>query len=52
MSNVQLGEELSEDEVDKVVAFLHSLTGQMPEVTYPVLPAETDTTPRPTMEIK
>lgn len=51
MSISQLGEELPEDEVSKIVAFLGSLTGEMPEVVYPVLPAETATTPRPTGEV-
>lgn len=47
MAESQLGEELTEDESDKIVAFLGSLTGVMPVVEYPVLPAETATTPRP-----
>lgn len=51
MGAAQLGEELKEDEVDLIVAFLGSLTGKMPEVTYPVLPAETDATPRPSGDI-
>ncbi|PPJ46879.1 cytochrome C peroxidase [Rhizobium sp. KAs_5_22] len=51
MGTAQLGEELKEDEVDLIVAFLGSLTGKMPEVTYPVLPAETDATPRPSGEV-
>jgi len=48
MASSQLGAELTEEEVDNVVAFLDALTGQVPEVTYPVLPAETAITPRPT----
>ena len=48
MASSQLGAELTEEEVDDVVAFLDALTGQIPEVTYPVLPPETATTPRPT----
>lgn len=51
MGTAQLGEELKEEEVDLIVAFLGSLTGKMPEVTYPVLPAETDATPRPSGDI-
>jgi len=47
MGTAQLGEELQDEEVDLIVAFLNSLTGKMPEVTYPVLPAETADTPRP-----
>jgi cytochrome c peroxidase len=52
MGTSQLGEELNEQEVDQIVAFLGSLTGAMPEVVYPLLPVETATTPRPTGEIK
>jgi cytochrome c peroxidase len=51
MGAAQLGEELSEADVVSIVAFLQALTGKMPEVTYPVLPAETAATPRPTAEI-
>jgi len=47
MASSQLGADLSEEEIDSVVAFLHSLTGEVPEVVYPILPAETGTTPRP-----
>ncbi|PVA10520.1 cytochrome C peroxidase [Pelagivirga sediminicola] len=51
MSISQLGDKMPDAEVDKIVAFLGSLTGEMPEVVYPVLPPETDTTPRPSGEI-
>lgn len=51
MGTAQLGEELNDEEVDLIVAFLGSLTGKMPEVTYPVLPAETADTPQPTAQI-
>jgi cytochrome c peroxidase len=47
MGTSQLGEALEEGDVDKIVAFLESLTGRLPEVTYPVLPPETRSTPRP-----
>ncbi|WP_101065744.1 cytochrome-c peroxidase [Roseovarius salinarum] len=52
MGTAQLGMELQEDEVEKITAFLGSLTGEMPEVVYPVLPAETLETPRPTGEVE
>ena len=52
MAESQLGEELSDDEASQIVAFLDSLTGTLPEITVPVLPAETATTPRPTAEVK
>lgn len=51
MAESQLGEELTDAEADSIVAFLDSLTGVMPEVTVPLLPPETRTTPRPTSEI-
>ncbi len=51
MGSSQLGEELNDEEVRLITAFMHSLTGQVPEVTYPILPPETATTPRPTAEI-
>jgi cytochrome c peroxidase len=47
MGTSQLGEALEEEDVDKIVAFLESLTGRLPEVTYPVLPPETKSTPKP-----
>jgi cytochrome c peroxidase len=52
MGESQLGEDLSDAEADKIVAFLNSLSGQMPQVIYPILPAETAATPRPTGEVK
>ncbi|MGS4947074.1 cytochrome-c peroxidase [Meridianimarinicoccus sp. RP-17] len=47
----QLGADLSDDDVVAIAAFLRSLTGTVPEVSYPILPPETATTPRPTSEI-
>ena len=52
MGAAQLGIELSDDEVGKIAAFLHSLTGEAPEVTVPILPPETRGTPRPTTEVR
>ena len=43
----QLGIQLSTDDVDKITAFLDSLTGEQPKVTYPVLPPSVGATPRP-----
>ncbi len=51
MGTSQLGMELNDLEVDQIVAFLGALTGEVPEVTYPILPAETLETPRPTGEV-
>lgn len=52
MGTAQLGEELNDEEVTAITAFLDSLTGKVPEIVYPILPAETGTTPRPTGEVK
>ncbi len=52
MGTSQLGAELNDEEVTQITAFLHSLTGKLPEITYPVLPPETADTPRPTGEVK
>jgi cytochrome c peroxidase len=43
----QLGADLSDEQVDDIAAFLRTLTGEIPEVVHPVLPASTNTTPRP-----
>ena len=51
MSSAQLGTELEPGEIDAIVEFLHSLTGEVPRIEYPILPAETAATPRPTAEI-
>ncbi len=47
MGDSQLGRQLSEDEVGAITAFLHSLTGEQPQVAYPLLPASTASTPKP-----
>jgi cytochrome c peroxidase len=47
MATVQLGADLTEQEVQKIVAFLKTTTGVQPVVQYPLLPAATDKTPRP-----
>ncbi|MFZ0097246.1 MAG: cytochrome-c peroxidase [Gemmobacter sp.] len=52
MAESQLGAALEPQETKALVAFLDSLTGTMPEVVVPVLPAETATTPRPTSDIR
>ncbi|MCK4738390.1 MAG: cytochrome-c peroxidase [Deltaproteobacteria bacterium] len=47
MGQNQLGIELSDKEVDSLVAFLFSLEGEKPVIIYPVLPSSTSKTPRP-----
>ena len=52
MGTSQLGKELNEEQARLIVEFLQSLTGKLPEIIYPVLPAETGTTPRPDASVK
>ncbi|MGA7981437.1 MAG: cytochrome-c peroxidase [Chromatiaceae bacterium] len=47
MGSSQLGAKLTDDEVNKIEAFLESLTGDQPKVMLPILPASVATTPRP-----
>ena len=47
MGTSQLGQHLTDDEISKVTAFLKSLTGEQPQVTYPILPPSTVATPTP-----
>lgn len=47
MGSAQFGIQLNNDETDAIAAFLGSLTGRQPKVVYPIMPASTDTTPRP-----
>ena len=46
MGESQLGQKLSEGEIDNVTEFLKSLTGRQPEVVLPILPASVPATPR------
>jgi len=47
MGGVQLGEKLTDTEAEDIVAFLGSLTGQLPKIDYPTLPVRSATTPEP-----
>ncbi len=47
MGDSQLGRQLNQDEVSAITAFLRSVTGDQPQVGYPVLPASTADTPKP-----
>ncbi|MBU2704830.1 cytochrome-c peroxidase [Zooshikella marina] len=49
MADYQLGIKLTDNETNKIVAFLKTLTGKQPEITYPVLPPENIHTPRPSI---
>jgi len=47
MADSQLGAELSEVQLDDIVAFLATLTGEQPQVVHPTLPVRTAATPLP-----
>lgn len=49
MGAAQLGITLTDKEEDDVVAFLGSLTGQLPRIEYPILLVRTDATPVPSL---
>ncbi|MCK5878083.1 MAG: cytochrome-c peroxidase [Candidatus Marithrix sp.] len=50
MAEYQFGIKLSDDENQKIVAFLKTLTGDQPSIVYPVLPPSTINTPKPDMD--
>jgi cytochrome c peroxidase len=47
MGTAQLGTQLKDDEAKLIATFLGSLTGEQPQVEYPILPVETAATPKP-----
>jgi len=48
MGRIQLGKQFTDEENEKIVAFLKTLTGDQPSFTLPILPPSGDRTPRPT----
>ncbi len=51
MGSSQLGISLNEREISLITAFLKTLTGKQPELEYPVLPPNTEKTPKPILNI-
>jgi len=49
MGSAQLGIALNKEEASAITAFLKTLTGEQPVVTHPVLPPQTNQTPRPVL---
>lgn len=47
MARLQLGRQLSDEEIGNITAFLKTLTGDQPSFAMPILPPSTNTTPRP-----
>ncbi|MDT8437256.1 MAG: cytochrome-c peroxidase [Gemmatimonadota bacterium] len=52
MSSAQLGAVLSEEDVAGITDFLHTLTGEQPDVVYPILPPHTEETPLPDVSVQ
>ncbi len=48
MGRLQLGRNFEKTEIDQIVGFLKTLTGEQPSFLLPQLPPSTDETPRPT----
>lgn len=51
MGSAQLGAELSPMEIGSITAFFAALTGDQPEVDYPILPPHTADTPLPDVSV-
>jgi len=49
MGYIQLGIEITDKEAESIETFFKALEGTKPEVTYPQLPAATESTPKPDM---
>ena len=49
MGSTQLGISISNNEAKKIVTFLNALTGEKPNISYPILPVITTKTPKPDM---
>ncbi|MBX3616372.1 cytochrome-c peroxidase [Nitrosomonas sp.] len=47
MGKVQLDRDFNKKEIDSIVAFLKTLTGEQPDIKMPILPPSNNNTPRP-----
>jgi cytochrome c peroxidase len=50
MNDSQIGADLKEGDIGKIVAFLKTTTGKQPEVLYPILPPPTPATLKPSLQ--
>ncbi len=50
MGSIQLGIKITDDEASQIVTFLKTLKGRKPVISYPQLPEESATTPKPTFD--
>lgn len=51
MGTAQLGAQLTDEEVDAIVAYMVTLTGDQPDVEYPILPPHQAGTPLPDIRV-
>ncbi len=49
MGAIQLGQTISDEDAKKIETFFKSLSGKYPQITYPILPASTLKTPKPSL---
>ena len=49
MGDIQLGQEISDKDAQKMETFFKALNGKYPTITYPILPASTNKTPKPVL---
>ena len=47
MGKIQLDRDFNKKEIDSIVAFLKTLTGEQPDIKLPILPPSNNDTPRP-----
>jgi len=52
MARLQLGRTLKKEEINSIVAFLKTLTGEQPTFQIPIMPPSTNATPRPEPFVK
>ncbi len=50
MGETQLGTKISDDEANKIATFFGALTGKKPDISYPMLPASNNNTPKPNLK--
>jgi len=50
MGSIQLGIKITDTEANEIATFLKALKGRKPTITYPQLPEESATTPKPTFD--
>ena len=50
MGETQLGKKISDEDANKIATFFKALEGKKPDVSYPVLPASNNNTPKPNLK--